>query len=910
MKARELSNLTIKLVVLLTVVFSTVAYSQPNQTPNSVNSGNNKTIGRAVSAADIQQLFQTPPDDSRIMMRWWWFGPFASHKEIERELRVMKAAGIGGFELAVVYPMILDDSARGIKNDRYLSPEFLEKVKFTSQKAREMGLRMDVTIGSGWSYGGPYITQDLAAARLRSDSFEIAPSKTTVTRPTPYEGEKLIAAFVGRGAKNENPNTFKEIDISGTNQTLTIPPGDGPRTLVFYFSSHTGQIVKRAAIGAEGYVQDHYSRAATETHLRENGDKFMGAVEPGSVYSIFTDSLEVYGADWTSDLLEEFKKRRGYDLRPVLPLLEYDDIERSDLLRRDFGKTLTELYQERFLIPMHDWAAKNKVLFRMQNYGNPPASLSSHRYVDIYDGEGWNWRTLATTRWASSASHLFGKPVTSSETWTWIHSPGYRATPLDIKAEADSHFLAGINQLIGHGFPYSPPEAGQTGWMLYASGILNDKNPWWPVMPDLSSYLQRVSFLMRQGEPVADVALYAPTDDAWALFKPGSTRYLNLWAKISDVIGPNVIPAILDSGHNFDLIDDGTLKEAQNRRYKVIVLPGVRFMPEETKKWLADYVKGGGKVIAVRRQPEGSTSFEVTTENDLSNKLKNSAPADFSTNSAVPEIGYVHRRLTDSDIYFVANTGNVQRNISASFGSKLPNAELWNPMTGKAEALQTQNGKIVLNLEPYASRIVVFRKDAGSASQSKARSAGALEDLGTGWTLKIGENLNNNTVNLPYSWEKDAATRYFSGTATYTRSVQLKPAFREQGARVFLDFGEAKPIEKQPLPSGTLRGNSFEALVAPPIREAATVFVNGKRAGSIWSAPYKVDITDFLNDGSNEIKLEVYNTGINRLSEGGKLPDMNALVERYGLRARLQDYEGLQPLPSGIMSSPRIIVEK
>lgn len=862
------------------------------------------------SAADLQKLFQKPPDDSRIMMRWWWFGPFAANAEIERELKVLKDAGIGGFELAVEYPMILDDPARGIKNDRYLSPEFLQKVKFTSQKARELGLRMDITIGSGWSYGGPYITKDLAAARLRSDSIEIAPSVKTFTRPTPYEGEKLIAAFVGRGAKMENPNTFKEVDISGTGSTLTIPDGDGPRTLVFYYSSHTGQVVKRAAIGAEGYVQDHYSRSATETHLRENGDKFMSAVEPGSVHAIFTDSLEVYSADWTADLFEQFKKRRGYDLRPVLPLLEYDDPQQSDILRRDFGKTLTELYEERFLVPMHEWSRKNKVQFRMQNYGNPPASIASHRFVDLPEGEGWQWRTLSTTRWASSASHLFQKPVTSSETWTWIHSPGYRATPLDIKAEADSHFLAGVNQLIGHGFPYSPPEAGQTGWMLYASGILNDKNPWWTVMPDLAMYLQRVSFLMRQGEPVNDVALYAPTEDAWASFKPGTNRYLNLWFKTSEAIGPNVVPAILDSGHNFDLIDDGTLKEAANRRYKVIVLPNVRFMPEETKKWLAEFVRGGGKVIAVKRQPEGSSAFEVVGENDLSRKLAEAAGADLKMKTAVPDIGYVHRRVADADIYFVANTGNVARKFSARFGSKLPNAELWNPMNGQAETLSNQNGEIALDLEPYASRVIVFRKDSGSAPAFKTRSVSNSEELGTGWNLKVGTGSGDSNVSLPNSWEKNAATRYFSGTGVYSRTIQLKPGFRDQGARVFLDFGESSPIERTPLPSGTLRGNSFEALIAPPIREAATIFVNGQRAGSLWTPPYKIELTNFLKEGVNELRIEVYNTGVNRLAEGGKLPDMNALVERYGLRARLQDYEGLQPVASGIMSAPRLVTEK
>ena len=96
--------------------------------------------------------------------------------------------------------------------------------------------------------------------------------------------------------------------------------------------------------------------------------------------------------------------------------------------------------------------------------------------------------------------------MTSSETWTWLHSPVFRATPLDMKAEADLHFLQGVNQLIGHGWPYSPPEAGEPGWRFYAAAVFNDHNPWWIVMPDVARYLQRVSYLLRQGEPANDVA--------------------------------------------------------------------------------------------------------------------------------------------------------------------------------------------------------------------------------------------------------------------------------------------------------------------------------------------------------------------------------------------------------------------
>jgi hypothetical protein len=119
------------------------------------------------------------------------------------------------------------------------------------------------------------------------------------------------------------------------------------------------------------------------------------------------------------------------------------------------------------------------------------------------------------TRWAASANHLLGKPVTSSETFTWLHSPVFRATPLDMKAEADLHFLCGINQIICHGWPYTAEGVAYPGWSFYAAGVFDEKNPWWIVMPDVAKYLQRVSYILRQGTPANDVALFLPNSDAW-----------------------------------------------------------------------------------------------------------------------------------------------------------------------------------------------------------------------------------------------------------------------------------------------------------------------------------------------------------------------------------------------------------
>src|SRR5262245_6801915 len=863
--------------------------------------------------ADIQKLFADPPADSRIMMRWWWFGPSVTREELDTELRHMKEGGIGGFEVATVYPMAIDDPARGLRNEAYLSLAYLDAIAFTSRRARELGLRMDLTLGSGWSFGGPYVTPALAATRLRSERREIAAGVTNVARPATFEHDRLIAAFVGRGSAQEvDPSTYRELTVPESGP-IRVPDAAGPRVVLFYFSGQTGQVVKRAALGADGYVLDHYSGPAIDLHLRETGDKLLGAVAPGSIDSVFCDSLEVYDADWTADLLDEFRGRRGYDLRPLLPMAEFGNGERPDTIRRDFGRTLTELFEERFLVPMREWATKKGVRFRIQNYGVPPASLASARHADIVDGEGFEWRALSTARWASSAAHLLSKPVVSSETWTWLHSPAFRATPLDLKAEADQHFLSGINQLIGHGWPYSPPAAGSPGWMFYAAGAFTNKNPWWPVMPDVARYLQRVSFLLRQGEPVADVAVYAPTEDAWAQIRPATSRGLNLAAGIRDLVGPRIIPAILDAGHAFDLIDDRTLQEADARRYRAVVVPQVKLMPESTRRWLADFAAAGGKVVTDRAGI------------DLSAQLAAALAADVAFDPPIPAIGFVHRRLRDADLYFLANTSNVARTLRVRFGSATESGEAWDPMSGGVESIEASAGTTTLTFEAYASRVIVFRAGRSTASRAATRRESEALDLRTGWTVSLAMGRPASAgpspaieepasarrrVDLPHSWSDNPQTRFFSGTARYRHIVQLPAAFRAPGARVFLDLGEGAAVEREALPGGTMRGNSFAALIASPVREAATVFVNGRRAGTIWAPPFRVGVTDLLRDGPNEIRVDVYNTAINQMAEGGGVPDVTAVTERYGQRFRLQDLDNLQPIPSGILSVPRLSVER
>ena len=349
------------------------------------------------SIEEVRRLFVSPPDDSRIMMRWWWFGSAVTKPELEREMLAMKAGGIGGFEVQPVYPVTLDDEARGIRNLPFLSEGFFEALRFTASKARELGLRMDLTLGSGWPYGGPTIPIDRAAGRLRIEQVIPVAGARRAALPAIGAGEKLLAVFDGNGTRQ------LPIDAEHVRDGMITLPAEAattPSPLQVFIASRTGMMVKRPGIGGEGFVLDHYDRAALDRYLDTVGAPLLRGLEMQPPYAIFCDSLEVFQSDWTADLLDEFKQRRGYDLTPHLPALAptAPATPENAALRRDWGKTLTELLEERFITPLHAFAQQHGTRLRIQGYGVPPAIVSSNALADLPEGEGWQWRQLQATR--------------------------------------------------------------------------------------------------------------------------------------------------------------------------------------------------------------------------------------------------------------------------------------------------------------------------------------------------------------------------------------------------------------------------------------------------------------------------------------------------------------------------------
>jgi hypothetical protein len=805
---------------------------------------------------DVRRQFRNPPPEGRPMMRWWWFGPSIERDEIDRELEAMAAAGLGGAEVAFVYPM-------GPVTAPFGSPEFLELVGHAARTAQRLGLRFDVTLGSGWSYGGAHVGPEYAARQLHWDRREIGAAAYEVPIVAAWPGDEFVAAYVGDGSAGA-PSSYVEVPVS--DGIVHVPAGGQPREVLIATSRVTGQQVKRTAVGAEGLTLDHYSAAAANEHIKQVAEPLLLAATAELLGSVFCDSLEVYGGDWTPTIFDEFVKRRGYELRPRLFELLVDT-EGSRQLRIDFGRTLSELYEDNFLKVFQQWAAGHGVPFRIQSYGEPPATMSSYRHADLFEGEGWGWTRIPETRWASSAANIYGRSVVSAEVWTWVHSPSFRATPLDLQGEAHEHFLSGVNQLIGHGWPYSPSDGPGLGWIFYAAGALDDRNPWWPSATALFRSLHRLSWLLQQGMPVRPVKIYIPASDAYAAVRTGHAEPLNLYRVARRLIPESAPRTIREAGLDFDLIDDDALAVLDPADAPLVVVPEGTTTPPETQRWLDAVVAAGGKVIA-----------DVGT-------LADHLPTPALTPQQ--DVGVVHRRLDDGDFYFVANTGPERRTLT--FDHPM---ERWRALSADTELTRT------ITLHPYESAVLI-PTPAHEPSPTPAPAAElAAPD---GWSVAFGNEVR--PVTLPHRWEDDPALTTYSGSATYRTELELP----ETTDRLLLDFGPGEPVAPDSEPY--LPGNSYRALITPPVGVAADIWLNDTHCGSLWAPPYQVDLTPAARPGANELRIVVHNTAANTLSaDHHLLQAAEDATARYGRRFDLQHVEhATDYLNSGLLNAPVIV---
>ncbi|MCU1253095.1 MAG: hypothetical protein JWQ49_6124, partial [Edaphobacter sp.] len=454
-----------------------------------------------------------------------------------------------------------------------------------------------------------------------------------------------------------------------------------------------------------------------------------------------------------------------------------------------------------------------------------------------------------------------------------------------------------------------------------------------------------------QGQPANQVAILLPTDDAWSSFTPA---HVTVTGAMQKLITPALMSAILSAGYNVDFIDAEAINSAGLGTHQILVLPPTDRIPVETLKKIVTWSVYGGKVIAVGRtptlDPEGTPSSEINelakaitlvpNANELPKALDKEGDPDFkltSTDDHTKEVvGFIRRKLPNADVYFVANTSNQSVQATATFDTAHRDGEQWNPDTGSSLPVTASNLK--LNLSPYESRVFIFsntsasttnlssrpessqshREDAVEGSASSPGAPTQLADLSSDWTVTFTGTKETETEPTLTDWTTNPATLYYSGEAVYARDFTLTttpktPLYLEIEGGKPLPGAPNSPLEHPALgPNGlpdpriTRTGPGMHAFYDPPIHEAAIVFLNGQRAGSLWHPPYRLDVSKLLKPGENHIEIHVYNTALNAWSA---LPPHNykPLMEKYGDRFQMQDLDKVQPIPSGILGAIHLV---
>ena len=830
--------------------------------------------------------------------RWWWMGSAVNQEDLRWNMREYSKAGIGALEITPIYGVQGNDN----NELEFLSTPWMNALKFVESEGAKDGILIDMNNGTGWPFGGPYVPIEEAAAKLVCTDVNATGKELRKGVDISVKDEKekqyaKLSRVMAYAADGTVANLTEFTDANGM-VTWKKAPKKGQYRIISVYCSRTRQKVKRAAPGGEGYVIDHFDHDAVAHYLQRFEDAFDKSGTPYP-HTFFNDSYEVYQANWTPKLFEEFEKRRGYKLEEhLLELLGYKEDAGNKVLV-DYRETLGELLLENYVNQWTAWAHKHGAKTRNQAHGSPANLIDIYSAVDIPEIEGFglsefgikglrtdsgftrkNDSDISMLKYAASAAHITGKTFASSETFTWL-TEHFRTSLSQCKPDIDLMFTCGVNNMYFHGTTYSPRNDAWPGWKFYASIDMSPTNSIWRDAPYLMKYIERCQSFLQMGQPDNDFLVLLPVRDMWAERSGTGPKSLLMMFDIHsmDKKAPDFIKSILEidrEGFDCDYIsenfilttkfNDGMLETAAGTRYHALIIPGSGNMPKNVKAHIEELKSQGAKIIyGIDKQQMASAATPEPMKYQFGLRA-------------------IRRKNDSGHHYFIANLSpnDVDARIPLAVGMK--DARWFNPLNGEIYKADVTAEGVKMNLRSGESMILQTYDHALTDNRVERKtSVGEAKQLNGKWTLSFVESAPKvaKTFDLPTltTWEAldDDSVKVTMGTGAYTTYVNLTKD--EAKSNWAIDLGD--------------------------VRESARVYVNDSLIGCAWSVPFVLDCKNQLKAGSNKICIEVTNLPANRIADldrrGVKWRKFKE-INMVGLNYKKGTYADWKPVKSGLNS--------
>lgn len=725
----------------------------------------------------LEKGFQNPPDSAKPHTWWHWINGNISKQGITADLEAMKRIGIGGAQIFNV------DVGIPAGKTPFMSPKWNEAIAHAIKEARRLGIEICVHNCAGWSSsGGPWIKPEYAMQFLTwSETPVHGPTHFDDSLKQPPTREKFyrdIAVYAIRKPDNDKfriPNirakagfdrgdrilpeikpspdgtAIARSDVrmigSGDHVSWDVPEGDWIIIRMGY--TPTGEGNHPAPAEGYGLEVDKLSRKALDTHwagMVASVLKDAGAVGTPGFNNVLVDSYEVGSQNWSPEFRADFRKRRGYDPLPYLPVVTgrvVGSLEVSERFLWDLRRTICDLFADNYYAYFAQLCHQHGLKFSDEGYGNGSFdNLQCCGLADIPMGEFWiGGLAIETTKLAASAGHIYGKPVIGAESFTADTARGKWLTdPYAIKALGDQAFSLGINRYIFHRYAMQPWIDVVPGMTMGPWGTHFDRTEtWWNQGAAWIKYVSRCEYLLQSGRFAADIVAFTGEE------------------------GPNDLPMLQEKpvprGYDYDGCDTVTLMKMRvenaqivlpsGMRYRVMLLPESTWMTPRVASKIASLVRDGAVVLGPK--PTRSPSLSDMGANDglvaqtgntvwgnddgksvkrhrygkgwvYWNEKLTAVLADIKCGQDFDlvqgwDLNWIHRIIDGADVYFVANPKYIPGRFDVSFRVSGEEPEIWDAETGSrrvAEVWQSKGGRTIvpLRLESAGSVFVVFRHRA------------------------------------------------------------------------------------------------------------------------------------------------------------------------------------------------------